>query len=251
MGFIHSPPVQAPGDSWRHGVDCAACHVQDGVVMASREPSALAVDMHPIRHEPTLGDERLCARCHEFTLQNHTPPAPFTYGDTPAQATITQWRSSTAAARGTGCTDCHMGAAGHGFPGAHTPELVRGAIDVDVRLQAGEVVLTLSTDTPHVVPTGDPFRRIEVRLCADEACTEPLAEHVLRRVLVPNATTWDVVHDRRIPTEGSREVRLPLHERAQWWRLDYRFGDKTFEPQLPAHAVGYLIASGRLPRESP
>jgi hypothetical protein len=53
-----------------------------------------------------LGDA-MCARCHEFPFQNHTPNGPFTLGDEPAQATFSEWRASSAPGRGDTCATCH------------------------------------------------------------------------------------------------------------------------------------------------
>lgn len=257
-GVIHALPSAEPGARWADGVDCAACHLRDGVVLSARPVTELAASMHPTRHAPELSDERACAGCHSFPFQLHTPPWPFAYGDTPAQDTIEEWRGSAAAARGEGCQDCHMGARGHGFPGAHDPALVRGAVHVEAwREPDGLVRARISApDAPHRIPTGDPFRRLLLEACADADCAEVLAKVTVRRLFTPTDTSWRLVEDRSLPptrpdAPSHLDLTLGPAPLASTWRLSYRFGDARFEPDLPPEAVGYLIATGSISDRPP
>lgn len=250
-GVLRGPLPVPSGDAWQDGVDCAACHVRDDRVLTSETPSDLAHEMHAMEVDPAFGAADLCARCHEFTMQKHTPPWPFAKGETPAQATVSEWRGSVAAANGRDCVDCHMGDQGHGFPGAHTPDLVRDLVRVDVTARSdGHVQATVSAPgAAHRVPTGDPFRRLVLDLCADEGCDDVRASAVLRRVFAPTAESWEEVADRTIPPERAqapavRTLDFDLADPVGWWRLTYRYGDPRFEHALPADEVGFVVTRG-------
>ncbi|MCO4748021.1 MAG: hypothetical protein KC912_24725, partial [Proteobacteria bacterium] len=211
---------------------------------------------HEIRHDPRLGDGRLCETCHEFTLQNHTPVWPFTKGPTPAQETVTEWRGSTAAAEGTTCIDCHMAEHGHAFPGAHNPPFVRQALQVDVIQQTDGTVSAriAAPGAAHRVPTGDPFRSIDLLLCTDATCAETVERVTLRRVFKITDTTWSLLADRTVPPETTQQAAVRTFELkpstpAAWWQLYYRYGDARFEAGLPADEVGYVISEGPLTAE--
>lgn len=245
---LRQPPLTNPVDGpWQDGVGCPTCHLDSDVLLTPAPPTAATLAAHEARHEPAVGDERLCARCHEFTFQNHTPLRPFTYGTTPAQATVSEWRSSDAADQS--CASCHL--RGHTFAGPHTPGFVAAAVQIEARRDGRDLLVTLSADAPHRIPSGDPFRRIEVRACVDAACSTVLARHDLRRHFRPDATSWTMVDDTTIPpsqgARSSRQVRLPVGT-ARHWQVAYRFGDRRFESQLPPDEVGFVLASGPIPR---
>jgi hypothetical protein len=241
-----------PGPTWSDGVDCAACHVRDGVILTAGAPSDLARSQHPMAQDPDLGTERLCARCHSFPFQNHTPAWPFSMSQSPSQDTIAEWSTSAAAARGDTCQTCHLD--GHRFPGAHDHDLVRDALSVQVAwLDATTLLATVTArDAPHRIPTGDPFRTMDLQVCADRACRTVLARQSLRRTFDRTDTTWVLRDDTTVPpsTDGaptSRQVRLDVAGRPRAWRLWYRYGDQRFEADLPPSEVGFEVARGTLP----
>ncbi|MCB9671823.1 MAG: hypothetical protein H6734_20275 [Alphaproteobacteria bacterium] len=237
--------VEPPGDRWRDGVDCVACHDREGRIATARAPTAAGEAMHALVHEPSLATEALCARCHEFAFQTHTPRFPFGYGDELAQATVSEWRASPAHASGVGCVGCHMGVYGHRFPGAHDVDLVRGAIRAGARVDGADVVFEISAhDAGHAVPTGDPFRRLEVQLCDTADCRAPRTVSWIQRTLERTETSWRVASDARLG-ESARLVRVPRGT-AVAWQLVYRYGDRRFEPVLPASSVGFVVAGGTL-----
>ncbi|MCB9674469.1 MAG: hypothetical protein H6737_05085 [Alphaproteobacteria bacterium] len=248
-GILQQIPEVPPGDLWRDGVDCATCHLKDGALVTAGAPSDVAREVHAITQDPALGTEAACARCHEFAFQRHTPALPFAYGTALAQATVTEWRGSKAHADGRGCVDCHMGPHGHGFPGAHDEAFVRDALEVTVAVSGGELrVAVAARDVGHAVPTGDPFRRLELWLCATEACETPEPVAWFRRTLERTETSWEPDLDLRVPVDGDRVIELPVGQ-ARFWQLVYRYGDRRFEPDLPAAEVGYPVARGEIPRE--
>lgn len=257
---------QRTGSSWctqchantstAQGIACASCHGA-GEVLRGTHPSLLARTAHPIRHDPALTDERGCARCHQFSLPS--PGAlvagehPMPFAQTPSQDTVGEWRRSTAAAQGIGCVDCHDP---HSAPGAHDHDFVRDAIEVQAHYDGTRVFATLRAHgAAHAVPTGDPFRRMELSICGPQRCEEPLASTVLERRRRPDGTDWAVASDTRIPvaTGGSESAELqlvlepegPLPPGARW-RLVYHFPERILVDRLPRPERAFVVASGRL-----
>lgn len=243
-----------PRGLWTEGVTCAACHLRDGVVLSSRAPTAAAEAAHPVRHEPRLGTADACAGCHEFPFQHPVQPGQtFALGTTPAQETVTEWAGSTRAE--TPCQGCHM-QAGHDFPGGRSPDLVRDLLQVEVvRTESTAAVTVRAPGAAHRVPTGDPFRRLQVDLCAEPACEAPVSTTTLRRVFQAGPDGWTLVVDRTVPPEterapAARTVLLDARG-AAWWRLSYRAADPAHEPDLPPDEVGFVVHEGPLPPPLP
>lgn len=191
-------------------------------------------------HGPTA---RLCADCHQFDL-------PVDLGGpssgVAAQDTVAEWGRSTAKTRGEGCTDCHDP---HRVRGGRDASLLRETLQVRVVRSATGVVATVTADgAGHAVPTGDPFRRLRLVVCADLACTVPRGEAWLQRRLerAPDRS-WVVSTDTRIPppTTGRtawRTLEVPV-QGARSWRLYYHLADPRHEALLVDDAVR-LIESG-------
>jgi nitrate/TMAO reductase-like tetraheme cytochrome c subunit len=222
------------------GVTCAACHLRGGEVLSARVPSQEARNAHPVRHELRLATAEACTGCHQFNVP--IPGEPLTRDSgVPMQDTGAEWASSRAAAEGKTCQSCHMGGAGHHFPGAHTPGYVAGALSVTFRVEDGGVLIAelRSRGVGHRVPTGDPFRRLRLVLCRDEGCEEPLTTRTLARSFQSRPGTVQAGRDTTVPvetdtTEPVRRFRFrlaafpgPLPE-VLHWRLDYLLA----EPQL-------------------
>ncbi|MCK6503587.1 cytochrome c family protein [Myxococcota bacterium] len=240
----------APAGAWREGVTCAACHVRDGAVLTADPPSEAAEAAHPTRHEPALGTVAACQGCHDFPFQRHDAPRGELWLSTsPAQATVAEWATSTAAAEGRPCQDCHMQDAGHRFPGAHDPELVRSALRVEVG--PGGAFRVTAPGAAHRVPTGDPFRRLLLQTCADRGCGQVVDQLALRRVFARDEQTWVEVADRTVPPQtpsspARRDLALSV-EGATWWRLRYQLSDVRHEALLPPDQAGYTVHDGPLP----
>lgn len=247
-GVLQQIPEEPPGTSWQNGVDCQTCHVRDGAVRTSSAPTAAGEAVHPLVQDASFASQATCARCHQFPFQQH-PNLPFRYGTTPAQNTVTEWEHAQAAAEGRTCITCHMGSQGHRFPGAHSPAFVRAALSVEVAREDELLTVTVrALDVGHAVPTGDPFRRLELWLCDDPDCNvgSPVAWY--KRHLQRTDTSWTDGHDTRVPSNGTRTIRVPAHE-AVWWRLQLFYGDRRFEADLPPDEVGYTVLEGNIPRE--
>jgi hypothetical protein len=193
-------PTADLGPAAAQGVSCAACHLRDGQVLSADTPGWLARRAHPVRQEPGLADGRLCAGCHDFDFQHHTPASPMTWSDTPVQDTADEWRASWAAGQGVGCSDCHQRRGRHRFPGGHDAALLRETLELGLARRGRDVEATLTaTGAAHAVPTGDPFRQLVLELCADPACEDRTGRLVWGRRFRPTDTTWVLDRDTRVP----------------------------------------------------
>ncbi|MCB9780372.1 MAG: hypothetical protein H6742_17540 [Alphaproteobacteria bacterium] len=223
------------------GVTCAVCHLREGPSVASTTSgSAAAAAAHPVTPEPGLGSA-VCGDCHAFQFQQHTPRTPLALGDAPAQDTLAEWRASGSVQD---CADCHLD--GHRFPG-------RELLDVDVAfvLAPGRVDATLSHSAGHAVPTGDPFRALELSLCADLACTQVVGAEILGLQVGRTDTSFEILADTRLPPDGRATCTIAVAAPPVAWQLHYRLVDPAHVDLLPAADARLLVASGLIPSETP
>ncbi|MBL8600939.1 MAG: hypothetical protein JNK72_03350 [Myxococcales bacterium] len=178
----HAPLAEGPAPSREEadeGVSCAVCHVRSGAVLGAR---ARADTPHPVL-AAGLGASTYCAGCHQFNFPGDTGGAEAPYAtDEPMQDTFAEWQMSASGQRGESCQSCHMpwveGPNGrrhrsHRFVGGADPALVRQA--VSVRLVPGRTADAVEAAVSlvpgrlgHAFPTGDLFRRVELRVWADD-----------------------------------------------------------------------------------
>lgn len=184
------------------GIDCAVCH---GEPIAAAQVSGRA--RHPSRVDEAMGDERACARCHDFDF----PRGP----RRPMQDTLDEWRSSPASRERT-CIDCHDP---HAAPGRRDEAQLARALDVRataVRSGAGaRVTLTLRSRAGHAVPTGDLFRRLVVTATSGGISRSRV---LTRRFDLRDGHRVEA-SDTRVPPVGVRTVVLDLPragERVRW-----------------------------------
>jgi hypothetical protein len=171
LGFCrscHAPesdPASAPtAKAQAVGVGCVTCHVQAGQVVAARDSGEA---MHPVLADARLGGEQACAGCHQFDF----PAAAGQLHPQPMQDTVREHARSRWAE--TPCQGCHMPSVrgedgrehrSHAFAVVSNPEMIRRAVRVRAEASADGVVVTLTPDrVGHAFPTGDMFRRVEVR----------------------------------------------------------------------------------------
>lgn len=174
------PGEEPTGVAAHDGVTCATCHVRDGHVLSTGEGRGAP---HPVERVPELATSEYCAGCHQFDFPAERGAArghPAT--EEPMQDTYEEWADSDAAAAGIHCQGCHMprvpGPGGrshrsHRFLGVRDREFLRGALDVEAsaRRDGREVVVSLRViprALGHAFPTGDLFRRGELRAWADD-----------------------------------------------------------------------------------
>jgi len=138
------------------GVDCIACHALPvagsslgGVAGTRPHPTAAC---RPVA-TPELSKSEFCGGCHD------------------QHKTVEQWRTTTWAAQGIGCIDCHMpprgGEAGggrdHTMHGAHDLDLVKRAVALRARREGGHVVVEVeNVGAGHHFPTDERSRAADV-----------------------------------------------------------------------------------------
>ena len=252
-GSIHDVSEPPQAGLWNEGVTCSVCHVRDGAIVTANRPTREAQRAHPMQHDPDLSEPAFCASCHAFPFQNHTPAWPFSYGDTPAQDTIAEWSTSTAAREGKTCVTCHMGSSGHAFPGAHTPNMLRKTVKTEVTQRSdGRVQAKVwAPGAPHRIPTGDPFRRMELLLCDTPQCDVVHEKITMRRYFSRDDATWVPTRDTTLPPETPDAPSERLFERdlsvtIGGYMLRYRYGDVRFESALLPEDVGFVVTAGHV-----
>lgn len=236
------------------GVGCGSCHLHDNVLVGV-DPSIRAQLAHPITADRRLGDERLCATCHQFMFPETdalTDAHPTAFTETPAQDTVAEWQQSAAAREQRTCTDCHEP---HEAPGSHDRAFVRDALDVASAYDGTVARFTITAnDAAHAVPTGDPFRRLVLTVCGDDPCDRPIARSVLERTFDRDARGLIERSERRIPpatTGSSASVTIALEApAATGWQLTYAYANPMHEPALPPDEVQFVVATGTL-KEDP
>jgi hypothetical protein len=251
-----SDPQNEPTVAAQHlGIGCVSCHVDPAGIHASTKTGRA---QHEVTVDPSFATRAVCARCHEFDFPADARlPHPV-----PMQDTAREHEHSDAAA--TPCQSCHMpivdGPDGkhrsHRFSVISDPELLRQAVQVKVSRRdvvAGvEVALELTAGkVGHAFPTGDMFRRLEVRAFAiDEkgaivTSSNPVAlerrfEDRPRDPYGSDLSTVRVeVEDSRVPApgQGSRTVVLRLPAIARGHRVGYRVAYQRMSTPM-AHAFG-------------
>jgi hypothetical protein len=194
------------------GVTCAACHVRDGKIVASRPPEGSAP--HPTTWSPSLASSDVCASCHQMVWPGADKPFYDTFGE---------WQRSPQGLAGIQCQDCHMArgadaAAGpdHAF-GADPSRAVTLLVEMDgVTLARGgnplDVFLRLqNTGAGHAFPTGSPFQSVVLRARLvgppEKAGGPPTERAVLEEVLgrtLSDAAPWTTLEDTRLAAGGER-----------------------------------------------
>jgi len=160
--------------SWvKDGIDCLTCHVRNGEVLVTRN-SAKAAAAHPIRVAPELGKAEFCAGCHQFSFKSHVLPDGY-FGQL-QQASFEEFLDFRAnGGAETSCQDCHMPDGDHTIPGGYDDEMLRSAVDLDIRAEWKEslrqVFIEVDISAGHVghrVPGGEHFRFLTVHTSVND-----------------------------------------------------------------------------------
>jgi hypothetical protein len=157
----------------RVGVGCITCH-EPGDVLLDATPSGAAAP-HPVTHLAAYGTAAACAGCHDFDF-------PFDPG-TPMQSTA---REHAARGDAAPCRDCHMPIVRdedgrprrrHDFTVVGEASMLARAVQITARwLEGGAIEIALARgDVGHALPTGDMFRRVELRAELLDASGQVLA----------------------------------------------------------------------------
>jgi hypothetical protein len=255
----HAPeadPARGPTVAARRlGVACVTCHVLDGAIASVRARPATATS-HAVRGDPRLGTSAACEGCHQFAFPEPQPAD--------MQGTVAEHRASAHAA--TPCQECHMPRAAndprrrsHSFAVQGNEALLRSSVRASASIVAPDVVvITLATDAAgHAVPTGDMFRRLEVRarlLGTRDLAAPPVV--LARRFQVasgPSGTRRVQVADERLPASGRpREVRVhfpaPIGADVVRWEVVYRRLDAAMAASfgVDGDAEEVVLAAGEL-----
>jgi hypothetical protein len=177
------------------GVDCAACHVRRGALVArARRPGS----PHATVVDPELGSAAFCADCHQFTFPVLDPATDAALRMTahPMQDTVAQFRAGPFAREPAGCLACHGSEHGHQFAGAHDRGMLEAALQVQWCRAGAELRATVrNVGAGHAVPTGDIHRHLYLRVWR-AAAPEAMIQAYFGRRFEPapdggKRTTWD------------------------------------------------------------
>lgn len=234
------PAVEPPPEARALGVGCTACHVVPAGVVGAR-----AVPLREGGHA-VIGDARMaapaaCGGCHDFPF-----PAPRGVAAGPMQDTLGEHARSPFA--GTACQGCHMPAVPSRGGGTHRSHAFRVQGDramlaraVDVRqaaLSGGEVRLVIAPGTiGHAFPTGDLFRRAEVRAAPVDAAGRvigPTSIAVLGRAFGVARAGAEAYHVQRDDTRLAGPRALALRMPPGTRRARYQIVWQRLPPALAA-----------------
>ena len=160
-----------PASPWAEavGVGCVTCHVtQRHGVLATGTAEGSPHEQGVEGVMEAFAGPGACAGCHEFAFPGVAPGRP-----DDMQETLREHADSWA--RDYACADCHMpwvdegagrGHRSHRFAASRDPEMLALAVGVGARRTgAAQVELTLTPGAAgHAFPTGDLFRRLELRV---------------------------------------------------------------------------------------
>jgi hypothetical protein len=112
------------------GILCASCHVRSQRRYGPPRRADAPAAPEPLPHggfeaRSEFQQSRFCAECHQFFDD------PGVNGK-PVQNTFAEWQASPQAAAGRSCQSCHMPDRAHRWRGIHDPEMVRGAVAVEL-----------------------------------------------------------------------------------------------------------------------
>ena len=194
----------------REGVDCAGCHVRDGVILAARHRAG---SPHATRVVADFDEPVFCAGCHQFSFPRFDGNLVVGYTTHPMQDTVAQHASGPDAA--VPCLTCHAATAvapgRHRFAGAHDPAMLARALAVDVCRDRGNLRIAVENrGAGHRVPTGDVHRHLVLRAWRPSA-PERLVEAVFGRQFAPAPDGGKLtVHDGTLAARERRVITWPL-----------------------------------------
>lgn len=199
----------------KQGIVCAACHVRSHQRFGPPRRTDLSPPNSPsnalphggFEARPEFAESRFCAECHQFFDD------PGVNGK-PIQNTYVEWQASPAAADGRTCQSCHMPDRAHLWRGIHDPDMVREAVDVDLRnlvvsadLVSGELSLH-NRAVGHALPTYV-TARLFLAVWQEDGAGREIAgtrqEDIVGREI--DFESWEEVFDTRIEPQDTRVLR--------------------------------------------
>ena len=269
----HAPeadPKSAPSEKAQAvGVGCTTCHVE-GEDIVGTSTFAETSDRHAVVGDARLGTEGACAACHQFDF-------PAAKGS-PMQNTLGEHAASRLAS--VTCQGCHMKEVDDGGGRHHTshsfsvlsdPSMIRSAVKVKAeRVGRREARVTIDAGAVgHAFPTGDMFRRLEVRAEAvDErgvVIERAPAVHLVRTFADRSRSAGEAdfarvqVGDTRVPAPGTGDGRRVVlrferpigHAGLRWSVVYQRMGTAmaaSFGVEQAHDEI--VVAEGLLPAEA-
>jgi len=221
-GWSNAPQTPAPayvsGDLHQRGLVCAACHVRrhqhfgppastPNVPNVPDTPSATQATRQPHNGfvaEQAFQDSRFCSTCHQF------PPQGRSLAGKLIENTYEEWRTSSAAAKGVTCQNCHMPGKRHLWRGIHDQGMVANGLrrELEVkRLDASRLVVRAIVTAPgvgHYFPTYVvPKVTLSLHL-RNSAGSREIARRIIGRTVSVDMDRE--LSDTRIPPGGQAEV---------------------------------------------
>jgi hypothetical protein len=217
-------PILAPNPEYDaalrdEGVTCAVCHIRNNRIVG---PFRTDRAPHAVEYDPGMSrGMKPCLRCHVVAGKRWD-----TFYAIPPCGTVAEIEKG---GHEVDCIGCHMpvdvrpAAAGataregrrHLFHGGHAPERVKQALRVGHKLEADELVVTLTnTGAAHYLPTGTPDRHLTLELRLLGSSGQVLAEKVytMKRYILWRPFIVDL-RDTRLPYGEPREFRFPVIKR--------------------------------------
>jgi hypothetical protein len=251
-----------PGGAGALGVGCVTCHVSGDSVLAAPAGTVTARPRHPVLRDARFGGDDACAGCHDFAF----PGGEHGLADR-MQATVHEHLQSTNAS--TSCAACHM--PGTGGPGTRhlrhdftvDSSLLRAAVTVTAARTGPRTlrVTLVPTRAGHAMPTGDLFRRLEVRgeavgvdFSLVASATRYLTRHWRTTQDALGAHRTVASDDRLQPSGAAVAVDLDLGPSAPGfafsWRVAYQRVEHPRSESESESLVGdeVVLGEGTLPR---
>jgi hypothetical protein len=257
------PSKDPPPELGALGVGCVSCHGGLSNVLAAPKDAPNPAP-HPITRIKTFASAAACASCHEFSF----PDPELRLAPLLMQSTASEHRASPFADQS--CAQCHMPEAGEGarrhkshlFSASRDTSLLRAAAKINAsRAGEGEVEIRIEpVNLGHRLPTGDLFRRLEVRaeaigpeysVAAEDV--EYLARQFGRGKGREGHSIKVLTSDDRVTPGAASVVRLSLGTGARGlpirWRVSYQRVEHPIEESSePAVVEGEVVlAEGTLP----
>jgi hypothetical protein len=220
----HAPEADPKSDPSERaqavGVGCTTCHVQGKEIVGTSTFAETSL-RHAVVGDARLATVEACGACHQFDF-------PAAKGS-PMQNTLGEHAASKHAS--VTCQGCHMKEIDDGGGRHHTshsfsvlsdPSMIRSAAKVKAeRVGSREARVTIDAGAVgHAFPTGDMFRRLEIRAEAVDARGHVIerapAVHLVRTFADRSRSAGEAdfarvqVGDTRVPAPGSGDGRRVL-----------------------------------------
>lgn len=251
-----NPELEPPPHLAKLGVDCVSCHVRDELVHTGPASASSGPAPHALARSEDFG-EASCASCHQFEFPRKAHRAPGTLMQkTMREHERSEWSELT-------CSDCHFPARDdglgrdHGMAVSRDPDLLRRSLSAAVtRVDADTLRFELSPiGVGHRFPTGDLFRRLELRVEARDAsgAVVEIERRYLARHFAQEVDGHGYIGEARDDRlAGPTRIELGLERGSEaselYWRVSYQRVDSRdhAHPERSKLAGEVVLAQGVL-----